>query len=148
MTCAAPRPACCCAVAQQLHIFASLPATQVGLLDIDICGPSVPKMLGLEGEEIHQSGAGWSPVYVQVRNRGAVWVCCAAVLLCNAAVVGQLPTDRTPAVHTLLLLARLCCQAAAPVLASFAAQLPAVSTSAQEQGKHRVVSIGFMLQRA
>jgi Mrp family chromosome partitioning ATPase len=39
---------------------------QVGLLDIDICGPSVPKMLGLEGEEIHQSGAGWSPVYVQV----------------------------------------------------------------------------------
>lgn len=39
---------------------------QVGLLDIDICGPSLPKMLGLEGEEIHQSGAGWSPVYVQV----------------------------------------------------------------------------------
>ncbi|PSC74599.1 cytosolic Fe-S cluster assembly factor NBP35 [Micractinium conductrix] len=38
---------------------------EVGLLDIDICGPSLPKMLGLEGEEIHQSGAGWSPVYVQ-----------------------------------------------------------------------------------
>lgn len=42
------------------------PPPQVGLLDIDICGPSLPKMLGLEGEEIHQSGAGWSPVYVQV----------------------------------------------------------------------------------
>ena len=38
---------------------------QVGLLDIDICGPSIPRMLGLEGEEIHQSGAGWSPVYVE-----------------------------------------------------------------------------------
>lgn len=38
---------------------------EVGLLDIDICGPSVPKMLGLEGEEIHQSNLGWSPVYVQ-----------------------------------------------------------------------------------
>ena len=38
---------------------------QVGLLDIDICGPSVPRMLGLEGEEIHQSGSGWSPVYVE-----------------------------------------------------------------------------------
>jgi Mrp family chromosome partitioning ATPase len=38
---------------------------QVGLLDIDICGPSIPKMLGLEGEEIHQSNAGWSPVYVE-----------------------------------------------------------------------------------
>ena len=39
------------------------PSPQVGLLDIDICGPSIPKMLGLEGEEIHQSGSGWSPVY-------------------------------------------------------------------------------------
>ncbi|KAJ3355979.1 Cytosolic Fe-S cluster assembly factor nubp1 [Entophlyctis luteolus] len=38
--------------------------TQVGLLDIDICGPSVPKMVGLEGETIRQSSSGWSPVYV------------------------------------------------------------------------------------
>ncbi|KAM0926188.1 hypothetical protein ACQ4PT_003712 [Festuca glaucescens] len=38
---------------------------QVGLLDIDICGPSIPKMLGLEGQDIHQSNAGWSPVYVE-----------------------------------------------------------------------------------
>ncbi|GAA0139096.1 hypothetical protein LIER_00712 [Lithospermum erythrorhizon] len=38
---------------------------QVGLLDIDICGPSIPKMLGLEGQEIHQSNLGWSPVYVE-----------------------------------------------------------------------------------
>lgn len=33
-------------------------------MDVDVCGPSVPRMLGLEGEEIHQSSAGWSPVYV------------------------------------------------------------------------------------
>ncbi|KAL9246966.1 hypothetical protein vseg_020444 [Gypsophila vaccaria] len=38
---------------------------QVGLLDIDICGPSIPKMLGLEGQDIHQSNLGWSPVYVE-----------------------------------------------------------------------------------
>uniref|UniRef100_A0A2P2JWF5 Cytosolic Fe-S cluster assembly factor NBP35 n=1 Tax=Rhizophora mucronata TaxID=61149 RepID=A0A2P2JWF5_RHIMU len=38
---------------------------RVGLLDIDICGPSIPKMLGLEGQEIHQSNLGWSPVYVE-----------------------------------------------------------------------------------
>lgn len=25
----------------------------VGLLDIDICGPSVPRMMGLEGQEVH-----------------------------------------------------------------------------------------------
>ncbi|CAF2100045.1 unnamed protein product [Brassica rapa subsp. narinosa] len=38
---------------------------QVGLMDIDICGPSMPKILGLEGHEIHQSNLGWSPVYVE-----------------------------------------------------------------------------------
>ncbi|KAK1294123.1 Cytosolic Fe-S cluster assembly factor NBP35 [Acorus calamus] len=38
---------------------------QVGLLDIDICGPSIPKMLGLEGQDIHQSNVGWSPIYVE-----------------------------------------------------------------------------------
>lgn len=36
---------------------------QVGLLDIDICGPSQPKMMGVEGEQVHQSSLGWSPVY-------------------------------------------------------------------------------------
>jgi Mrp family chromosome partitioning ATPase len=37
----------------------------VALLDIDICGPSIPKMTGLEGEQVHQSGSGWSPVFVE-----------------------------------------------------------------------------------
>ncbi|KAI9103195.1 essential iron-sulfur cluster binding protein localized in the cytoplasm [Phlyctochytrium arcticum] len=37
---------------------------QVGIMDIDITGPSLPKMTGLEGETIHQSNSGWSPVYV------------------------------------------------------------------------------------
>jgi len=40
-------------------------ATSVGVLDIDICGPSQPRMMGCEGEGIHQSGSGWSPVYVE-----------------------------------------------------------------------------------
>ncbi|OQS03179.1 nucleotide-binding protein 1, partial [Thraustotheca clavata] len=38
---------------------------QVGLLDVDITGPSVPRMLGLTGQEVHQSNEGWSPVYVE-----------------------------------------------------------------------------------
>lgn len=38
---------------------------EVGLLDIDICGPSIPKMLGLEGQDIHQSNLGWSPIYLE-----------------------------------------------------------------------------------
>ncbi|KAJ1562383.1 cytosolic Fe-S cluster assembly factor nbp35, partial [Cladochytrium tenue] len=37
---------------------------RVGALDVDICGPSLPKMAGVEGEQIHQSSAGWCPVYV------------------------------------------------------------------------------------
>jgi len=38
-----------------------------GLLDVDICGPSVPRMLGLLGQDVHQSSEGWSPVYVDDR---------------------------------------------------------------------------------
>ncbi|CAO3596784.1 unnamed protein product [Absidia cylindrospora] len=38
---------------------------QVGVMDIDICGPSVPTMMGSVGEQIHQSNTGWQPVYVQ-----------------------------------------------------------------------------------
>ena len=37
----------------------------VGILDIDLCGPSVPRMLGLEGSDVHRSNTGWSPVYVE-----------------------------------------------------------------------------------
>lgn len=36
---------------------------EIGLLDVDICGPSIPRMLGLEKEEVHQSSEGWTPVY-------------------------------------------------------------------------------------
>jgi len=44
---------------------------EVGLLDIDICGPSIPKMLGLEGQGIHKSNLGWSPVYAD-SNLGVI----------------------------------------------------------------------------
>jgi len=45
--------------------FAADPDKNVAVLDIDLCGPSIPRILGVEGEQVHQSGAGWSPVYVQ-----------------------------------------------------------------------------------
>ncbi|TIB86865.1 cytosolic Fe-S cluster assembly factor nubp1-A [Wallemia mellicola] len=38
---------------------------EVGIMDVDICGPSIPTVMGLVGESIHQSASGWSPVYVQ-----------------------------------------------------------------------------------
>lgn len=36
----------------------------VGLLDVDICGPSIPRMLGLLNHKVHQSSSGWSPVWL------------------------------------------------------------------------------------
>ena len=48
----------------QLSFALASAGFQVGLLDVDICGPSIPRMLGLVGHEVHQSASGWSPVYV------------------------------------------------------------------------------------
>lgn len=42
---------------------------QVGLLDIDLCGPSVPHILNLENENIHQGPDGWVPVYLDKEQR-------------------------------------------------------------------------------
>ncbi|XP_044766426.1 cytosolic Fe-S cluster assembly factor NUBP1 homolog [Coccinella septempunctata] len=36
----------------------------VAVLDVDICGPSQPRVMGVQDEQVHQSGSGWSPVYV------------------------------------------------------------------------------------
>ena len=46
------------------HAFASNPDSMIGIMDTDICGPSIPKMMGVEQETIHVSNAGWSPVWV------------------------------------------------------------------------------------
>ncbi|KAH0597297.1 hypothetical protein MHUMG1_04674 [Metarhizium humberi] len=46
------------------HAFATNPDSNVGIMDTDICGPSIPKMMGVEDETIHVSGSGWSPVWV------------------------------------------------------------------------------------
>jgi Mrp family chromosome partitioning ATPase len=51
-------------VSAQLAFALAKQGKQVGLLDVDICGPSIPRMLGLVGQEVHQSASGWSPVYV------------------------------------------------------------------------------------
>jgi len=52
-----------CIRAVQLAMALAGMDKQVGLLDIDICGPSQPTMMGVEGESVHQSSLGWSPVY-------------------------------------------------------------------------------------
>lgn len=46
-----------------LSLRASSPTTRVAILDVDLTGPSIPRMLYLDGHPVHQSSDGWVPVY-------------------------------------------------------------------------------------
>ncbi|XP_058803870.1 cytosolic Fe-S cluster assembly factor NUBP1 homolog [Phymastichus coffea] len=46
-------------------LAADNPNRNVAVLDIDICGPSQPRVFGAIGEQVHQSASGWSPVYIE-----------------------------------------------------------------------------------
>ena len=50
-----------------LSLLASDPTLKIGLLDVDLTGPSLPRMLGLEGQSVHSSQDGWVPVYLDAR---------------------------------------------------------------------------------
>ncbi|KAK5641343.1 hypothetical protein RI129_009890 [Pyrocoelia pectoralis] len=45
---------------------------KVGLLDIDLCGPSIPYLLNLEDKSVHQHSEGWLPVYTDADQNFAV----------------------------------------------------------------------------
>jgi len=49
-------------VAVNLAVALMLSGKRVGLLDVDIHGPSIPTMLGLEGQPIRTTPDGWLPV--------------------------------------------------------------------------------------
>ncbi|KAJ2846689.1 cytosolic Fe-S cluster assembly factor cfd1 [Coemansia brasiliensis] len=53
----------------QLALSLASQGHKVGVLDIDLCGPSIPRMLGLEGQQIHQASSGWVPIYVDSSKR-------------------------------------------------------------------------------
>jgi Mrp family chromosome partitioning ATPase len=55
------------------HGFSTNPNSTVGLMDTDICGPSIPKMMGVEEETIHTTADGWEPVWVS-ENLGVMSV--------------------------------------------------------------------------
>lgn len=48
----------------QLALSLNLLGQNVGILDIDLTGPSIPRLLGLEDKKITQARAGWVPVDV------------------------------------------------------------------------------------
>ncbi|KAH7334896.1 MRP-like protein [Rhizoctonia solani] len=51
-----------------LSLYASAPTARVGILDVDLTGPSIPRMLGVDGHPVHQSTDGWVPVYADGPN--------------------------------------------------------------------------------
>jgi Mrp family chromosome partitioning ATPase len=46
-----------------LNLYNSSPNAKVGILDVDLTGPSIPRMLGVDDKGVHQSSDGWVPVY-------------------------------------------------------------------------------------
>lgn len=46
-----------------LNLYASSPTAKVGILDVDLTGPSIPRMFGVDNKGVHQSTTGWVPVY-------------------------------------------------------------------------------------
>jgi Mrp family chromosome partitioning ATPase len=58
---------------QLAYSLAAPPMNQhVGLLDIDICGPSVPTLTSTQTEEVHQTASGWEPIAVSVPGSDAL----------------------------------------------------------------------------
>lgn len=51
-------------VSTQLSYYLASQGHDVGLLDIDICGPSVPTLTGTKNAQVHESAQGWQPVWV------------------------------------------------------------------------------------
>lgn len=54
----------------QLALALSLQGKSVGILDIDLTGPSIPRLVGKENEKITQSSRGWIPVEVHPEELG------------------------------------------------------------------------------
>ncbi|PFH36107.1 putative cytosolic fe-s cluster assembling factor nbp35 [Besnoitia besnoiti] len=52
-------------VTSQLAWTAASRGLNVGICDVDVCGPSIPLMMQAVHGEVHQSAAGWEPVYVR-----------------------------------------------------------------------------------
>ncbi|XP_043280853.1 cytosolic Fe-S cluster assembly factor NUBP2 homolog [Venturia canescens] len=59
-------------VSTQLALALKVSGFKVGILDVDLCGPSVPYLLNLEDKDVHQSSDGWVPVYTDTEQRLAV----------------------------------------------------------------------------
>ncbi|CZT43206.1 related to putative nucleotide binding protein (NUPB) [Rhynchosporium secalis] len=58
-------------ITTQLALSLSLAGHSVGILDIDLTGPSIPRLFGIESAKVTQAPGGWIPVPVHPANPGA-----------------------------------------------------------------------------
>jgi Mrp family chromosome partitioning ATPase len=58
-------------VTTQLALSLSLAGHSVGILDIDLTGPSIPRLFGIESARVRQAPGGWIPVPVHAANPAA-----------------------------------------------------------------------------
>lgn len=56
-------------ITTQLALSLVARGKKVGVLDIDLTGPSIPRMLGLDDKKVHQASHGWVPVYADKDQR-------------------------------------------------------------------------------
>ncbi|UNI19542.1 cytosolic Fe-S cluster assembly factor cfd1 [Purpureocillium takamizusanense] len=74
-------------VTTQLALSLSLAGHSVGILDVDLTGPSIPRMLSIESSKVTQVPGGWSPVAVHeadpVRGVGSLHAMSLGFLLPN-----------------------------------------------------------------
>ncbi|TVY87992.1 Cytosolic Fe-S cluster assembly factor [Lachnellula willkommii] len=55
-------------ITTQLALSLSLAGHSVGILDIDLTGPSIPRLFGIESAKVTQAPGGWIPVPVHSAN--------------------------------------------------------------------------------
>ncbi|GAA5986345.1 hypothetical protein JCM5350_002987 [Sporobolomyces pararoseus] len=66
-------------VQMALSLLASDPKLKIGLLDVDLTGPSLPRMLGIEGKEVLSSRDGWVPVYLDTGEEEGGKLACMSI---------------------------------------------------------------------
>ena len=78
-------------VAAQLALAFQQRGKNVGILDIDLCGPSIPKMFGVDNMEVHQCDEGWLPVFTNETQSMAIMSIAFLLSSSNDAVVWRGP---------------------------------------------------------
>jgi len=97
---------------------------RIGLLDIDLTGPSIPRMLGLDGASVHQSDDGWVPVYLPLTQQ--------------QQQAGQPDATSTEAASAN--------GSSSTTTASASASSDSASSSSHPKDEFKVMSIGFLLK--